>query len=430
MRHAATLLRCAVAACVLLSAIACGDDSKSGIDASIPPRDGDVPDADPNRPDAGADMPDAAILPGGGTFTLRNIDVDQSHGQGTELVDIDRDGDLDVVATFSRTDSVYLYLNDDGDGSAWTLVPVAGQDTIVAMDAVARDFDGDGDIDIAAIGLFERGNDFTSPGEVTWFENLGGATSWARREITGLTFWGPRAMASADMNGDDRPDIVVAAIRIDNSGNGVYWFRNTGSGFDGPLAVDADLSQATSVHVADIDGDGDRDIVSAGYYADQVVWYESSGGQTPTFTGNEIGGARDTYAVFPANLDADSDIEVIATHEGGIVWYDAPADPTQPWTEHGIAPSPSPGDRSDIVLYANDLNGDGAVDVAVSARHTQVVRVYLRDGDGWMERPVADGYAASFVNGGDIDGDGHLDLVTSAYDDADGDHLLWWHNGE
>ena len=430
MRHALTLLCCSLAACVLLSVPACGDDPSSDTDASVSPRDGDVPDADPNRPDAGPDAPDAAILPGGGTFTLRNIDLNQDHGQGTELIDIDRDGDLDVVATFSRTDSVYLYLNDDGDGSAWTLVPVAAQDTIVAMDTVARDFDGDGDIDIAAIGLFERGQDFTSPGEVTWFENTGGATAWTRREITGLTFWGPRAMASADMNGDDRPDLVVATIRIDSDGNGVYWFRNTGSGFDGPLTVDADLSQATSVHVVDIDGDGDQDIVAAGYYDTQIPWYENGGGSAPTFTAHELASARDTHTVYPANLDADSTPELVASHEGGLVWYDAPADPTQPWTEHAIAASPSPDDRSDVILYANDLNGDGAVDVAVSARHAQVVRVYLRDGGGWMERPVADGYAASFVNGGDIDGDGHIDLVTSAYDDADGDHLLWWQNGE
>jgi hypothetical protein len=58
------------------------------------------------------------------------------------------------------------------------------------------------------------------------------------------------------------------------------------------------------------------------------------------------------------------------------------------------------------------------------------VRVFLNEGATWNEVEVANGYAASFINVGDIDGDRRYDLVTSTYDHVDGDRVAWWKNME
>lgn len=416
-------------------AAGCGDDGASSPDAR-PGRDARPdpgrPDADPNRPDANPGAPDAAPIPGGGNFTERVIASveaatgDVQHVQGTEIVDIDNDGDPDVIATFSRSDNIYLYLNR-GDATAWTRVTVAPKDTIVAMDAVARDIDGDGDLDIAAIGLFQRGQDFASPGDVVWYENPGGTLmgAWTRHDVDQLS--GARTLASADLDGDDRPDLIVGAIYVNSQGNGVHWYRNTGGAFTGPTAIDADLRLVSSVQVADIDGNDTPDVVAAGNESQELVWYQNRGGSAPTFNKRVIADSGEFYAVFVANMDDDPAREVVASRGSGLVWYDPPADPIEPWTANTIA---SFGGSNDVVLAAADVDGDGDTDVAASARPEAKVSVFLADGATWTEIPVASGYAASFVNIGDVNGDRRYDLVTSTYDHSDGDRLAWWENNE
>ena len=48
------------------------------------------------------------------------------------------------------------------------------------------------------------------------------------------------------------------------------------------IATSAD--GALDVHIADIDGDGDLDIVSAAYKIPTIGWYENDGAANPTFT--------------------------------------------------------------------------------------------------------------------------------------------------
>lgn len=428
---------CLALTSLLLGLTGCGDDGGSSADAR-PGRDARDRDADPNpadaarRPDARPGAPDAAPIPGGGNFTERIIasydaaSSDVQHVQGTEIVDIDSDGDADVIATFSRSDNVYLYLNRGG-AAGWTRITVAPKDTIVGMDAVARDIDGDGDLDIAAIGLFQRGQDFTSPGDVVWYENPGGdfKGTWVRHDVDQL--YGVRSLASADLDGDDLPDLIVGAIRINSQGNGVHWYRNTGSGFTGPTAIDAGLLEVSSVQVDDIDGNGTPDVVAAGKDSQELVWYQNRGGSAPTFNKRVIASGAGFYGAFVTNMDADPAREVVTSRGSGLVWYDPPLDPIETWSANTIAAF---GGASGVVIVAADVDGDGDTDVAASAQPEAEVGVFLRDGDSWTEVPVATGYAASFINIGDINGDRRYDLVTSTYDHSSGDRLAWWENME
>jgi hypothetical protein len=429
---------CLASAWLLIGVVGCGDDGPSpdarpGNDDAGARPDADLgrPDAAPGAPDAAPGAPDAAPVPGGGRFAENIMDSydadtrDVSHVQGTEIVDMDGDDDLDVIAAYSRSDNIYLYLND-GTGTSWTRVPVAPRDTLVAMDVVARDLDGDTDLDVAAIALFQRGQDFASPGEVVWYENPGGDLmgTWTRHDIDEL--WGARTLASADLDGDDRPDLVVGAIRIDSDGRGVHWYRNTGAGFAAVAAIDAELREVSSVHVSDIDGDGAIDVVAAGTETRELVWYRNSGASTPAFTRHVMASGAAYHGVAIGNVDADAGREVLASG-GGLAWYDAPADVTQTWTATPVAGF---GGATGVVLAVADLDGDGDTDVAASAQPEAQVRVFLNDGATFRTVEVASGYAASFINVGDIDGDRRYDLVTSTYDHGDGDRLAWWKNME
>ena len=77
------------------------------------------------------------------------------------------------------------------------------------------------------------------------------------------------------------------------------------------IATSADGAQ--SVFVADIDNDGDMDIVSASYEDDAIAWYENDGAADPSFTAADINtGADAAYFVFVADMDNDGDMDIVS----------------------------------------------------------------------------------------------------------------------
>ena len=93
-----------------------------------------TPDLDLN----GDGIPDCEGVP---TFAERIISDDQlSQMADLELVDLDNDGDLDVIAALSNTDAVYGYLNQGG-GQGWFRVTIAPALTVLAVDLAIADID-------------------------------------------------------------------------------------------------------------------------------------------------------------------------------------------------------------------------------------------------------------------------------------------------
>ena len=98
--------------------------------------------------------------------------------------------------------------------------------------------------------------------------------------------WGWRAAASApradgasdvygaDMDGDGDLDIVSAASGDDT----IAWYENDGAANPSwsVANIDTNADGARDIHVADLDGDGDLDIVSDSENDDTTAWYESN----------------------------------------------------------------------------------------------------------------------------------------------------------
>jgi hypothetical protein len=350
----------------------------------------------------------------GGSFEERVIDDSIVHGQGAEIVDIDADGDNDVVVALSLTDAVYLYVNEGG-GTTWSTVQVGPPNTIVGIQVAVADFDGDSDLDIAAVGLFLRSG---GPGEITWYENPGNVTgAWTERPITGDAFDGPIYLDTGDLNGDGRPDLLVGA---NEPGRGVWWLENEGGSFGAPIPIDSDLADARSVQAADVDADGDDDVVAAGRISGELAWYRND---AAVFTKSRIAAVENPSDVQVANLDGDAALEVVAVMAGNISWFDPPS-----WTRNDVATFPS-SDTSRIV--ARDLDGDGTIDVAASTTEAGgELRLHTNAGGSFTTEVVRSGYAGlNYVVGGDVDGDGREDLLTTTYSHTDSSDLIsWWAN--
>jgi len=257
------------------------------------------------------------------------IDGDFDAARSVYAADVDGDGDIDVLGAAYNADDITWWENTAGDGTAWTEHTVDG-DFDGATSVYAADVDRDGDLDV--LGTAAAAND------ITWWENTAGdGTAWTEHTIDG-DFNGAYSVYAADVDGDGNLDVLGAAWLADD----ITWWENTAG--DGTAwiehTVDGDFDGARSVYTTDIDGDGDLDVLGAAVVGDDITWWENTAGDGTAWTEHTVDGDFDgAISVYAADVDGDGDLDVL----GAVAVAD---DIT--WWEN--------------VAIVGDLDGDGDVD--------------------------------------------------------------------
>ena len=121
---------------------------------------------------------------------------------------------------------------------------------------------------------------------IAWYENNGAVNpSWTVSDIA-TSADGANAIYVADMDNDGDMDIISAS----GADDAISWYENNGAADPSWTAADIATSadNAMSVFVADMDGDGDMDIVSASYNDDAIAWYENDGAANPSWTATDL----------------------------------------------------------------------------------------------------------------------------------------------
>ena len=350
-------------------------------------------------------------------FTNHEIDNSVNNARSVFPCDIDGDGDLDVLATAFGDDKILWYENTNGFG-AFGPANIVTSDADGVYSVTAADFDGDGDMDV--VSADHEGY------EVGWYENTNGAGTFGSKQVIGTFIVVPIDVYTADIDGDGDIDILSASLNDDM----IAWYENTdGQGtFSSEQAITVNADGGQSVHTNDIDGDGDIDVLSASHHDDKIAWYENTDGQG-TFGSQQIISveANGATSVFSIDMDGDGDIDVLSASwvDNKVAWYEN-TDGQGTFGPQQIISQDVDNVRH---VFAIDLDGDNDPDVISASLNDDKIAWYENvDGYGTFGAQniiteSADG--ASEVNAADMDGDGDIDILSASYLD---NTVAWYEN--
>lgn len=292
------------------------------------------------------------------------------------FADLDGDGDSELLfgvlggAFNPNTSSVENFYHMDRTPGGFTLKTktlLSGIDVGADSYPVFADLDGDGDQDMLVSNKISS-HDFET-GEIHYFENTSesGELRWQQREPLNIGGHYNLAPAIADLDGDGDLDMLVGTWN-----KGSLYFRNDGT----PSAPDFVLDESKTVTLTrgsnstpvlvDIDADGDLDLF-IGESSGDLNFYSNNG--TPSepqfdlvsdkFEDIDVG--RRSVPRF-ADLDGDGDQDLILGREaGGVVLYMNQGTAQVPlFVESGALPAPFP---ILAVPAFVDIDGDGDLDV-------------------------------------------------------------------
>jgi len=348
-----------------------------------------------------------------------------------KVADIDGDGVLDVLGASLLGEQFSWYKNDGTPGGLgdWVATRIHGGN--LPRSITAADVDGDGDLDIF-------GTAAGTSGTTThwWFVNDGtpSVANWDAVSIAqpaADTTIG-RQNRAADIDGDGDVDLIgVAGAAGGIAGELISWYENNGSPLDPNwTAYRIDTTrEGASVFPADVDGDGDLDVVASvtRFPTSWVGWYENNGARTNNWNFHPISDTVGRFVyVYAADLDGDLDVDIITGSSNVVAWYENDGTGT-----FGAAQLISNSASGAYDLKVIDLDGDADKDVVVAFATAGIAPVVWYENDGtpgglgdWNFHTV--GSATDFglgIDVADLDGDGDLDIVTSR-----GNSFVWYEN--
>ncbi len=322
--------------------------------------------------------------------------------------DLDGDGRSDVVTTHLQSlPEVTVSLATAG-GFAAPLGLVTGAAPLAfpgPVPAVALgDVDTDGDLDV----VYGFGTSAGIPGSsaLSLWKNQGNGSFGAVTAIeTGYEMATPYSMSLDDVTGDGVPDLVACG------GQALSWWgflRGLGGGAFAPPQTFASGEYSRSISTADIDADGDRDVLITNHGLLTLQVHRNDGGAFPEFLHLE---AVDAYRCEIADLDLDGDLDIVAMSVSVYTYLNDGNGAFTRTTFFGGA-----GRFRNFLL--RDLDGDGRPEILKvkdpsSAPYHFYTNRNLGNGQ-WgpnVQWTLPNSCGVYHLAAGDFDGDGDLDVA-------------------
>ena len=356
-----------------------------------------------------------SLLPGDGAGGV-GFDGNFAAGRyphAVSAIDFNADGHPDVATANATSNDVSVLLNDGSGGFAGEVrYPADASPTGIT----SGDVNGDGHPDLLVANL-GGGTVSILPGAADG--SFGAATNIG----VGGTFESPYAIALGDANGDGNPDIATANTNISN--HSLSYLQGDGAGGFAaavllPVGDDPDAYYSPQgVVLTDVTGDGNADIVSANSGTNNLslLLGDGSGGfAAATHLSPDAG----PVAVAAGDVNGDGHVDLVSLNTtaqnvsvlagdgagGFAVAQNFPIYPLMPVLEYNPWP---------WGLALADVDGDGHLDIVTANTQNDTVSVLTNDGTGDFSALAWYGTGAhpGAVAVADIDGDGHADVVSA-----------------
>ena len=294
-----------------------------------------------------------------------------------QAIDFDLDGDLDLLVAvmgqlLPTNDKIGSIVILENDGKQGFLLHIIADRIARVTDVRGGDMDGDGDIDLVVgqFGYYE--------GETRWMENLG---NWKFKSHILQNLSGPIHAIPVDFDHDGDLDIVSL---VSQEWEEIWVFENIGAGqFKSHLiwgSTNEDFG-CSGMRTTDLDRDGDIDILFTNGDAFDYIpprprpwhgvqWLENTGNFK--FVYHRIGALNGASAACAADLDNDGDVDVVAVSAWNLwekpeaqsmVWFENEG--KMNFTRHDLTNTPT----HLITLEAADMDQDGRVDLVSGGMH-------------------------------------------------------------
>ena len=323
--------------------------------------------------------------------------VNATGGPPTDLLaeDLDRDGDVDLVATSSDATDVWVLLGK-GNGTF-----ISGERSSAGSDVndpMALELNGDGRVDLVAADHFANAVMVLSG-------NGDGSFDAALQSPTGK---GPVALSASDWNGDGLVDLVTANPGSDD----ISMLLGNGDGTFRPPARIAAWRDPNALVASDFNANGLADLIAGNTELEDAVLFPGNG--DGTF------GAQTSLApgiapgiLIASDLDADARVDLVMGSYG--VWV---------LLGNGDGTFRDPvyfPERGGAGLSPAHLDGDNRVDLVGANTLFDEISVALGNGDGTLQPGMCfdAGKEPRDVIVADLNGDGHEDLAAANFGSSD-----------
>lgn len=354
-------------------------------------------------------------------FTEANAGLTDVQNSASSIGDVDGDGNLDLFIT-GETESLEttatLYL---GDGRGGFVEAGAGLSSVLSGGSAFGDVDADGNLDLIIAGNSAGTFDDAQPKATVFLGDGQGGFADTNAGLTGVV---NASVSVGDIDKDQNLDLVITGRDKDDAAS-MRVYRGDGTAAFTTLSPDfAGVGVRSSTSAADVNGDGNLDLLITGRTQDKTVSNLYLGDGKRGFTKADAGLVGGEASAF-GDVDNDGHIDLLINstlYLGNGSGEFTKADAGLNGVSFGASTS------------MGDVDNDGNLDLLLTGNGEdgETATVYLGDGQGDFSKANAGltGVERSASTMGDVNNDGNLDLIIAGSIDSEVSTNLYLGDGK
>jgi hypothetical protein len=325
------------------------------------------------------------------------------------VADLNGNGHVDIITANTASDDVSVLLADGSGGFQAAQHHDIGPDA-KPLDVIAWDVTGNGHLDLLTANETPGGLGTIPPGTVSLLEGDGaGGFSDSIQLSAGSAASRLETIRIADVTGNGFPDLIVSQP----AANSVTVLVGDGeAGFTQTMTVPT-ATGPNDLAIVDFTGDGNLDIVSSNFVGGSISVLPGDGQGNIGFPGSYATG-NSPYRVLTHDLTGNGALDVITSNTSSDDVSVLHGDGSGQFA----APVSFPAGGMPGWIAGDDLNGNGHLDLVVgNGLGGSTISLLYGDGGGSFSAPQAITIAHDFqramaIATGDLNGNGHVDIVT------------------